>query len=108
MQLIDGSDPVLSWWVALATVVVVTGVVYLLLRQIIRTAGDIDATVAEIWARGQRVANNTIHIANLYRTRDLVETILDGAGRIATSAKAIAEHARGCPGCPACFLNRLR
>jgi hypothetical protein len=103
MRFIDGSDPFLSWWVALATILVVTGAVYLLLRVIIGLARDIDETLAQIWARGQRIASNTIQIANLYRTRDLVGGILGRAERIATHAKAIEEHARSCSGCPQCL-----
>jgi hypothetical protein len=106
MDLINGSDPILSWWIALVVVVVVTAVVFVLLRLIIGIATQIEATVAEIWARGQRVANNTIHIANLYRTSDLVGAILGRAGRIAVHAKSIADHAKSCPGCPQCLLDR--
>lgn len=106
MNLIDGSDPILSWKIALVVVVVVTVVVFVLLRLIIGTAAQIEAAVAKIWVRGQRVANNTIHIANLYRTSDLVGGILGRAGRIAASAKSIVDHAKGCPGCPQCLLDR--
>ena len=56
--------------------------------------------------RGQRVANNTIHIANLYKTDEYVEGILERAGRIAVSAAAIEQHAKSCPGCPSCFLPK--
>jgi hypothetical protein len=108
MGLIDGSDPFLSWGVALATVLVVTGVVHLMLRMIIGIARDIERALDDIWAHGQRIANNTIHIANLYRTRDLVHRILGGVERIAAHAKAIEEHAKACPGCPECLLSRRR
>ena len=56
--------------------------------------------------RGQRVANNTIHIANLYRTHEYVQGILARAGRIAASAAAIEQHAKSCPGCPACLMSK--
>lgn len=106
LSLFDGSDPVSSWWTAIIVLLVVTLVVYLLLRAIIRVALQIEQTVAEIWVRGQRVANNTIHIANLYKTRDHVEGILGRAGRIAGGAAAIEAHAKSCPGCPACLLTK--
>ena len=102
----DGSDPMVSWWIAIAAVIVVTAVVYALLRIIIDTAGKIERTVSEIWVRGQRVANNTIHSANLYRTNDCVQQILASAARIAASATAIERHARSCPGCPACLVSQ--
>jgi hypothetical protein len=106
MTLIDGSDPILSWWISLVAVVVVTAVVFVLLRLIIGKGAQIEATVAVIWARGQRVANNTIHIGTLYRTSDLVGAILGRVGRIAVHAKSIVDHAKSCPGCPQCLLDR--
>lgn len=106
LDIFTGSDPMASWWAAIIVLLVVTLVVHLLLSQIIKAAGAIHATVGEIWVRGQRVANNTIHIANLYKTNEYVEGILGRAGRIAASAAAIEQHAKGCPGCPACFLTK--
>ncbi|MGI9433680.1 MAG: hypothetical protein ACR2Q4_02420 [Geminicoccaceae bacterium] len=103
MSYIDGSDPMVSWWIAIILLIIVTLVVALLLRAIIKTAVDIDDVAAEIWARGQRVANNTIHIASLHATKDTVGGILGRAGRIAANAAAIREHAETCPGCPACI-----
>ena len=105
LQILDGSDPMTSWWTAVIVLLVVTLVVYVLLARIITAAGAIHATVGEVWVRGQRVANNTIHIANLYKTDEYVEGILRRAGRIAVSAAAIEQHAKSCPGCPSCFLT---
>ena len=105
MDWISGADPFTSWWLAIAVTLIVTVVVAVLLRMIISTARDIDATAAEIWARGQRVANNTIHIAALYQTRDVAGRILGRAGQIAGHAEAITDHAQHCPGCPKCFLG---
>ena len=101
----DLNDPVTVWWIALVAAVVVTAVVAALLALVIRTAGDILDTVAVIWARGQQVANNTIHIAALYRTADLAEGISGRARRILGHAEAIRDHARTCPGCPRCILG---
>jgi len=106
MRFIDGSDPILSWWTAIVVVLVVTAVVYVLLQQIIAAAAAIEGTVSEIWTKGQRVANNTIHIATLYRTEELVQAILGRAARIAASAAAIEQHAKTCPGCPACISSK--
>src|SRR5262245_51591314 len=106
MRFIDGSEPTLSWWIAIAVLLVVTGIVYVLLRQIIAAAGAIERTVSEIWTKGQRVANNTIHIVALYRTDELVQGILGRAARIAASAAAIEQHAKTCPGCPACIISK--
>ena len=106
MRLIDGSDPILSWWTAVIVFLIVTAVVYVLLRQITVAATAIEGTVSEIWAKGQRVANNTIHIVTLYRTDELVEGILGRAARIAASATAIEQHAKTCTGCPACIVSK--
>ncbi|MGI9486315.1 MAG: hypothetical protein ACR2RF_10655 [Geminicoccaceae bacterium] len=103
MHYIDGTNPITSWWIAIVLLIVVTLVVAFLLRQIIKTAIEIDDVAAEIWVRGQRVANNTIHIASLHATKDAVGGILGRAGRIAGHATAIREHAESCPGCPACI-----
>ncbi len=103
MHLIDGTNPITSWWIAIVLLIVVTLVVAFLLRLIIQTAMDIDDVAAEIWVRGQRVANNTIHIASLHATKDTVGGILGRAGRIAGHATAIREHAESCPGCPSCI-----
>jgi len=108
LNLFTGADPVLSWWLAISIVVVVTIVVAILLSAIIATAKNIDDTAAEIWARGQRVANNTIHVANLYRTRDVAGSILGQAGQIAEHAAAIRDHAKECPGCPSCIWSGRR
>ncbi len=105
-DLLGGADPAASWILALVVLVVVSAVVWLLLHLVARTAIDIDAGVAKIWERGQRVANNTIHIAKAHEIADGVEAILRHAGGIAASAEAIKSHAEACPGCPACFLAR--
>ena len=106
LQIFTGSDPIASWWTAIVVLVIVTVVVYLLLARIISAAGAIYAAVGEVWVRGQRVANNTIHIANLDKTNEYVEGILGRAGHIAVSAAAIQQHAETCPRCPACFLAK--
>ena len=52
MHLIDGTDPITSWWIAIIFLLIVTLVVAFLLRLIIRTAMDIDDVAAEIWGAG--------------------------------------------------------
>lgn len=91
------------WSVSLGLGLVITMVVALLLWWIIREARAIDRAVAKIWAVGQRVANNTIHIPLLYRTNALAGEILANAGLIAGATVAIEAHARQCPGCPHCL-----
>ncbi|MGH1482805.1 MAG: hypothetical protein ACRBM6_29525 [Geminicoccales bacterium] len=103
MHYINGTNPIVSWWIAITLLIIVTLVVAFLLRQIIKTTIEIDGVAAEIWVRGQRVANNTIHIASLHATNDAVGGILGRAGRIAGHATAIREHAESCPGCPSCI-----
>jgi hypothetical protein len=103
--MIDGMTEEL-WWIAIVLAVVVTLVVAVLLRLIITTASDIEGAVSQIWIVGQKTANNTIHIASLYKTNELVEGIVGRAKRILTNAGAIVGHAESCPGCPACMLGR--
>ncbi len=105
-DLLGGYDPAASWILALVLLVVVSAVVWLLLEMIATTAVDINAGVAEIWERGQRVANNTIHIAKAHEIVDALDSIRARAGGIAASTQAIRSHAEACPGCPACFLTR--
>jgi len=106
MDLISGTNPTASWWLAIVLVAVVIVVVAILLHRIVKVAGAINDEVAVVWANGQRVANNTIHIAALYQTADSVDGILAGAGRIANSAQAIKDHAEQCPSCPRCIWHR--
>ena len=95
-----------SWAVAQVILVVVSVVVGLLLHLVAKAAMGIEIEVAQVWEGGQRVANNTIHIAVLYRIGENVDAILQSAGGIETSAAAIRAHAESCPGCPECFLKR--
>ncbi len=103
---LTGTDPTASWILAITTLVVVSAVVWLLLHLVAATAAGIKSGVADVWAGGQRVANNTIHIAKAYEIADGVDAILGHAGKIAASTEAIKAHAASCPGCPACFLRK--
>jgi Na+-transporting methylmalonyl-CoA/oxaloacetate decarboxylase gamma subunit len=86
------------WWVSLGIGVVVIVVVAILLALIVRAAGQIEATAADIWTVGQRVANNTIHIPMLHRTNQIVDAIVERALGIDGATAAIEEHALDCPG----------
>jgi hypothetical protein len=89
MDLLTGTDPIASWFAALMLALVVTAVVLALLLWLIRTAAAIEHAVAAIWVHGQRVANNTIHIAALHRTLEAAEAIRHHADRIAGHASAL-------------------
>jgi hypothetical protein len=106
MDLITGVNPIASWWLAIILVAVVIVVVAWLLSAIVKTARDIDEEVATVWANGQRVANNTIHIAALYKTAETVEGILTRAGSIAGHSTQIKDHAEQCPSCPQCIWHQ--
>ncbi len=106
MNLILGTNPIASWWFAVVIVAVVTIVVAVLLALVIRTATAIDDEVATVWANGQRVANNTIHIAVLFKTHEYVQGILGRAGNILSSSQAIRDHAQDCPSCPKCIWHK--
>ncbi len=102
----NGTDPMAAWMTAIVLLLVVTAVAWGLLSVVIGTARSIKSEVAQVWANGQRVANNTIHIASLYATRDAVGAIIERVVGIAGQAKAIELHAQECSGCPACFLKK--
>ncbi len=106
MELIQGTNPIASWWLAVIVVAVVLVVVAARLVMVIRTATAIEEDVALVWTNGQRVANNTIHIAVLYKTHEYVQGILGRAGRILGSSQAIRDHAKSCPECPTCIWHR--
>ncbi len=104
-DLLTGTNPAASWMLAIVVLVVVSAVVWLLLHFVATTADGIKDGATQIWAGGQRVANNTIHIAKAYEIADGVDAILGHAGKIAASAEAIKAHAASCSGCPECFLG---
>ncbi|MDQ3697511.1 MAG: hypothetical protein M3373_05735 [Gemmatimonadota bacterium] len=93
------------WTLSLVVFVVVLVVVAALLTLILRAARDITAGVSAIWNVGQRIANNTIHIALLEKTNAAAEQILASAAGVAGATAAVQAHAADCPGCPACVLG---
>ena len=84
----------LVWSVSLVLGVVVTVVVALLLHLIMLTTRRILSVAADIWADGQRVANNTVQIAMLDRTNQLFAGILSEAGPLAEATRQIAQATR--------------
>ncbi len=94
------------WTLSLVVFVVVVAVVAVLLTLILRTARDIKAGVSLIWNVGQRIANNTIHLALLQKTNAAADQILASAAGIAGATAAVEAHAADCPGCPACVLGQ--
>lgn len=100
------TDAVRDVWVAsLVVFAVVLVVVAILLALVLRAARDILAGVSRIWNVGQRIANNTIHLALLQKTNVGAEAILRSAAGVIGATSAIAAHAAECPGCPACVLG---
>ena len=96
------------WLVSLGLFVVVLLVVAALLTLILSTAKQIHGGVSAIWNAGQRVANNTVQLALLDRTNHLAGKMLASAVKIAGATHAIATHADGCPGCPACVIGHAQ
>ena len=94
------------WIVSLIIFAVVLVVVAVLLTLILVTAKRIRAGVSAIWNAGQKVANNTVHLALLDRTNHIAGRILQSAGGVAGATGAIAQHAAGCAGCPQCVLGK--
>ena len=104
------SEPTLEtiqtiWMITLGVFFVVLIVVAILLTLILRTARDITGGVAAIWNVGQRIANNTIHIALLKKTNIVAGKILASAVGIVHATAAVQEHAKDCPMCPACVIG---
>ena len=93
------------WTVSLVVFTVVLLVVAALLTLILRAARDIKGGVSAIWNTGQRIANNTIHLALLEKTNAAVDQILTSAVGVIGATAAIEAHAKQCPGCPACVLG---
>jgi K+ transporter len=93
------------WIVTLVIYFVVLLVVATLLTLILRTARDIHGGVSAIWNVGQRIANNTIHIALLNKTNIVAGQILASAVGIVNATAGVEAHARECPGCPACIIG---
>ncbi len=93
------------WTLSLVVFAVVLVVVAVLLTLILRTAHDIKAGVSLIWNVGQRIANNTIHLALLRQTNAGAEQILKHAVGIIGATATVQAHAEQCPGCPTCVLG---
>ena len=97
------------WVISLVLGLVVTIVVAILLIQIRNTAKKINAGVEKIWTEGKLVANNTIQIPIfLTVTNQVVSKIYDTAVKIIGKSAAIEQHAKTCPGCPACVLQHKK
>lgn len=93
-----------AWLLSLVLGVVVIIVVAFLLNAILRTVRQIDAAVAQVWAVGQRIANNTVHIPLLHETNRVAGRIVERAGGIDGAAARIEQHSADCPRCPQCVL----
>jgi hypothetical protein len=93
------------WTVSLVIYLVVLAVVAVLLLQILRAAQAIRGGVSDIWTVGQKIANNTIHVALLHKTNAVAGRILKSAVGVVHATAAIEQHARECPGCPQCVLK---
>ena len=94
------------WMLSLVIFLVVLIVVAVLLTLVLRTAKQIRAGVSAIWNVGQRVANNTVHLALLDRTNHIANGILKSAGGVVAATATIAQHAGACPGCPECVIGK--
>ena len=94
------------WTLSLVVYALVLIVVVVLLRLILREARQIEGGASEIWNLGQKIANNTIHIALLDTTNHVAGQILASALGVAAATSALQSHTQGCPGCPSCVLGK--
>lgn len=93
------------WTLTLVLYAVVLVVIAVLLTLILRAARRIHEGVAAIWTVGQKIANNTIHIALLNQTNQVAGRILESAQGVVAATGVIRAHAETCPGCPDCVLS---
>lgn len=93
------------WMITLGVFVAVLVVVATLLTLILRTAQNITGGVAAIWNVGQRIANNTIHIALLRKTNVVAGKILGSAVGVVNATAGVQAHAEECSMCPACVIG---
>ena len=93
------------WTISLVVYVVVVLVVAVMLTLILVTVRQIHSGASAIWTVGQKVANNTIHLALLLRTNHLAARILDAAQGTARAVSAVEQHAKTCPHCPTCVTG---
>jgi hypothetical protein len=93
------------WTTSLVIFLVVLVVVAILLTLIVNEARRIKGGVSEIWNVGQRIANNTIHIALLEKTNNVAGRILSSAVGVIGATAAIKSHTEECPGCPTCVIG---
>jgi hypothetical protein len=100
------TDTIQRMWITTLIIYgVVVVVVAVLLTLIVREARRIKAGVSEVWNVGQKIANNTIHVALLEKTNHIAAGILQSAGGVVGATAAIKSHAERCPGCPTCVLG---
>lgn len=80
------------WWVTLiAAVVVVLPLAWYLLHRVLLAARNIERYAAETLTAGVGIAQNTAAISALETTIGVAGKILEGAGAIATSTRAIEQ-----------------
>jgi len=106
MTPVSADAVVQAWEASLSVFLVVLLAVAALLALILREARKIKDGVAQIWNVGQKIANNTIHIALLDTTNHIAGRILASAVGVVAATAALQAHAADCPGCPACVLER--
>lgn len=93
------------WITTLVIYGVVVVVVAALLTLIVVEARRVLAGVEAVWVAGQKIANNTIHIALLDTTNRVAGDILSSAAGVVGATAAVQAHAEKCPQCPACVLG---
>lgn len=109
MEEVSQDTIITVWSISLVLGLVVTIVVAILLILIRNTARKINAGVEMIWIEGKLVANNTIQIPIILTvTNQVVSKIYATAVKIIGKSAAIEQHAKSCPGCPACVLNHKK
>lgn len=100
------AEAIQSVWIwSLVIYFVVVVVVAVLLTLIVIEARKIRGGVSAIWITGQKIANNTVHIALLDHTNDTAGEILGSAVGVLQATARIKAHAEECPGCPKCIIG---
>lgn len=92
------ADVVLRIWVlSLVIFAVVVIAVVILLALVVHEARAVRRVVGDIWTVGQKIANNTIHIALLRNANHTLREVAEKANSVADATTALRTHTAGGP-----------
>jgi hypothetical protein len=92
-MVVAASQPTLTlvWGVSLLLGLAVLVVVVALLQAILRTVRRVHDVAGTLWTQGQRLANNTVHVALLERTTLVLEGVVGEVRALRTATERIRD-----------------